>query len=177
VDTAIVSLIVIAAVLAGTLTITHSYLSSQEAILASWREMEQRTDERARTRISPVAAQAISADTVEMALRNEGEPKLADFEQWDVIAQYYDATGGCLVKWLSYTQGLPGNDEWRVEGIYLDASQATAEVYEPGILNPDEEMVIQMKLFPALGTNTTNWATIATPNGISASTVFTRGGS
>lgn len=174
-ETAIVSVIIITVVLVGVLTVSYSYFSSQDAILTSWREMDERLGERVRTRISPIGAETISANKVEVTLKNEGETQLSDFDQWDVIVEYYEAGGGHIIEWLAYTEAAPlGNNEWTVEGIYLDASQATPEAYEPGIFNPEEEMVIQMEVSPPVGASTTNWATTATPNGISASTIFTR---
>jgi len=176
VETIIVSLIVMSIILFGALTISQSYLSSQDAILASWREMEERTGERARTDLSPIGAETRSEGTiVEATLSNEGDTKLADFDQWDVIVQYYTTGGDYNIRWLPYTEAAePGDNQWTVVGIYLDAAAATPEVYEPGILNPGEEIVIRMGVSPPVGVGTTNLATIATPNGISASVIFTR---
>ena len=73
------------------------------------------------------------------------------------------------VAWLPYTAGSPNDLQWTVSGIYMDADTLTPEVFEPGILNPDEEMVIQAKISPSVAMTTTNLITIDTPNGISAS--------
>jgi hypothetical protein len=174
-ETALAALIILTVVLYGAVTVIHDYLSAQDAIMTSWREMEERLGERARTDISPLGAETQSAGAiVEVILRNEGDTKLADFDQWDVIVQYYRASGQYLINWLPYTEvESPGDNEWTVAGIYLSASEATPEVYEPGILNPGEEMVIRMKVKPPVGPATTNLATIATPNGVSATAVFT----
>jgi len=176
VETAIAALIVLTVVLFGVLTIVQGHLSSQDAILESWREMEERTGGRARTQISAIGAGTESqGSTVKVTIKNEGETKLADFDQWDVVVQYYRATGDCLMEWLPYTETIPPEENrWTVVGIYLDASTSTAEIIEPGILNPDEEILIQAKVNPPVGPHTTNLATIATLNGISTSAVFTR---
>ncbi len=174
-ETAIAALIILTVVLYGALTLAYSYLSSQDAILQSWREMEERSGERARTQISAIGAETIEEDTVEVTLRNEGDTKLADFDQWDVIVQYYTAEDGYLIKWLPYTEALaPGDNQWTVVEIYLDASTRIAEVFEPDILNPGEEMIMLIRVSPPVGPNTTSLATTGTPNGISASVVFTR---
>ena len=167
-ETAIAALIILTVVLSGVLTLTHAYLSSQDTILESWREMEERRGERARTDLSPVGATVDAGGaTVTVILENEGDTKLADFDQWDVIVQYYRASGEYLVEWLPYVEGTePGNNQWAVNKIY--------EAYETGILNPGEEMVVRIRLNPPVGPATTNLVTVATPNGISASTVFTR---
>ncbi len=91
--------------------------------------------------------------------------KLADFDQWDVIVQY-DSDGGNVVEWLSYNPGetLMGG-EW---------DKDIGDVFEPGIFNPREVMTITLVVASSIGQPSTNLATIATPNGISASAVFTR---
>ena len=166
-ETAITGLIVITVLLLAILTLSHSFLSSQDAILESWREMEERLGERARTDISPLEATTNPlGDVVEVTLKNEGDTKLADFERWDVILQY--ANGN--VQWYPYGAG---RNKWG-ESIYLDASEGTGEIFDKYILNPEEEIVIQVWL-PLTDTVPvgTHWATIATANGISASTFFT----
>jgi hypothetical protein len=172
-ETTITGLIVITVLLLAILTLSYSFLSSQDAILESWREMEQRLGERARTNLSPLGATTdpLLGNTVEVTLRNEGSTKLADFDQWDVILQYIDSGFGDHTKWYPFGAG---SNTWGVEGLYLDASEGTEEVFDPDILNPGEEMVIQIWVSPPVGSPTTNLATVATPNGISASTAFTR---
>jgi hypothetical protein len=109
---------------------------------------------------------------VEVALRNSGQTKLGDFARWDVIVQYYDSGGTYYVKWLPYIEGTPGDNEWRKKGIYLNSENLTAEVFEPGILNPGEELVIEAKLNPPVGVGTTNLVVTSTPSGIPASITF-----
>ena len=164
-ETTISALIILTVVMFGVLTLTYAYLSSQDAILESWRDREERRGERARTQISPVGAEAIDADTVEVTLRNDGDTKLADFDQWDVIVQYDTDNDGDhdAAEWFSYHTPPPIDGEW---------SKAIGEVFEPGIFNPSEEMIITIE--PSLEISHTGVAIIATPNGITASKVFTR---
>jgi len=164
-DTAITSLIVIAVLLLAVLTTSEHYFSSLDTILESWREMQERLGERARTDLSPVGAQTISnGSVVEVTLRNDGDTKLADFDQWDVILEYDGSDYACHIAWYPYGSG---QNEWSVYGISPDA-------FDPDILNPGEEVVIWISASPSVKEGTTNLATIATPNGITASTVFTR---
>ena len=169
-ETAIAAVIILTVVLFGVLTIIQGHLSSQDAILESWRKMEARLEERAGTDISPIRANTMGVgDIMEVTLRNEGDTKLADFDRWDVIVQYYTSSGAYLIKWLPYTDAAsPGDNQWTVAGIYLDASVATPEIYQPGILNPGEEVKIHMKLQPAVDMETACWATIDTSNGVVA---------
>ncbi len=165
-ETAITALIVIALLLLVVLTISERYFSAQEAVVKSWQAMEEQMEERAGTNPAPVDAGTIAGGAiVEVTLRNEGDIKLADFDRWDVIIQYYDDFDGYYIKWLPYAQ--PG-DRW------VEVFPPEAQVFDPNILNPGEEMVIQISVSPSVKEGSTKWVTIATPNGITASTVFTR---
>ena len=173
-ETAITALIVISLLVLSILMVTERSLSAQSSFSESLRQMQDGIEERSRTSITPIKAET-KADgaTVEITLKNTGNTKLADFQQWDVILEY-DAGGDWQTRWYSYTASSPASNQWTVANIYLDAAALTPEIFEPKIFNPGEEMVIQVKVSPAVGSPTANWATIATPNGISASTVFTR---
>jgi len=172
----LVALFCIALILFGVFTLSQVSLSSTDKIATAWREREGTSVEMAKTHIPALGAETQSAGTiVEVTLDNTGETKLEDFDKWDVIVQYYefdDPDYIYYIKRLPYTENAPGNNEWTVEGIYLDAGTSDPEVFDSGIFNPEEEMVIQMKVDPAVGTGTTNLATISTPNGVSTSVVF-----
>ncbi|MDD5093382.1 MAG: hypothetical protein PHV74_03245 [Dehalococcoidia bacterium] len=73
---------------------------------------------------------------------------------------------------LTYAESSPGNYEWTSRGIYLNAGASEPEMLEPGILNPGEEMIIQLQVIPAIGANTTNQVIISAPNGVSTSAIF-----
>ena len=51
-------------------------------------------------------------------------------------------------------------------------ASSTAEVLEPGILNPSEEMVLLTSVSPNVGIGTDNVVTVSTSRGIAASLVF-----
>jgi len=174
-ETAITALIVISLLVLSILMVTERSLSAQASFSESLRQMQDGIEERSRTSITPIKAET-KADgaTLEITLENTGNTKLADFRQWDVILEY-DTGGGWQTRWYSYTASSPAPaNQWTVANIYLSAATLTHEIFEPNIFNPGEEMVIQVSVSPAVGLSTANWATLATPNGISASTVFTR---
>jgi len=173
-ETAITALIVISLLVLSILMVTERSLSAQATFSESLRQMQDGIEERSRTSITPIKAETkASGATVEITLKNTGNTKLADFRQWDVILEY-DTGGGWQTRWFSYTASSPASNQWTVANIYLSADALTPEIFEPKIFNPGEEMVIQVNVSPAVGSPTANWATLATPNGISASTVFTR---
>ena len=172
-ETAIVSVICIALIVIGGMTMSQGFLTSVDTTSAALEELGVRDEEIMRTELSPVSANTtITGNILYVTLENSGQTKLADFNKWDVIVQYYDGGATYHTKWLPYTDGTPGNNEWTKEGIYLNTENETAEVFEPAILNPREKIKIEAKLNPAVGEDTDNLVVISTPNGIPASVSF-----
>lgn len=172
-ETAIVSIICIALLVIGGMTMSQGFLSSVDTTTLGLEMVSERDEEIMRTNLSTLSATMPATNRVQVSLRNNGQTKLNDFDRWDVIVQYYDSGGTYYVKWLPYTENItPGNNQWRKKGIYLSAENMTAEVFEPGILNPGEEMVIEAKVSPATGVGTTNLLIASTPSGIPASIIF-----
>lgn len=168
-ETAIVSLICIALVVFGGMTMSQGFLTSVDTSTAGLEEIGQRDEMIMRTELSSVSATLPASNTLEVTLENTGQTKLADFDKWDVIVQYYDATGTYYSQWLPYTGGTPGNNEWEVVWIRLNGQP---EIFEPNVLNPEEQIKIRAQLNPSVGAGTTNMVVVATPNGIPVSTYF-----
>ena len=113
-------------------------------ITASWMELRERSEVRAETRIAGPSDLSLTSTTdVDITITNEGDVPLSSFEDWDVIFEVQEASGFSVL-YLDYTTSAsPSANEWTVSGIYLDASLLTAEVVDPGVLNPGEEMIIK----------------------------------
>lgn len=173
-ETVLASIIVIFLILFAVLTLSQALVSAQDVLGESWQEMEARLAAQTRTRLTVVDAYSGEMGTVlTFVLRNDGAVRLSDFERWDVFAQYYDGSDTYHVGWLPYSTSVPTANEWTVAGIYLDEGEAVDEVFEPGICNPGEALVLQLRVSPAVAPGAAIQTTLATPNGISASTVFT----
>jgi hypothetical protein len=167
-ETVLTGLIVITLLILAVLLLSQAYFSSQDAMFASWRDMQERLGAQSRTNLVPVDARTLpggSTDTIEITLKDSGNTKWAtdDFGRWDVILQYVAADGSQHTAWYPYGSGT---NTWTNHNI--------TELYEPNILNPGEELVIWVTISPTVQLASTNTATIATPNGISATAVFTR---
>lgn len=170
---AIAALVALSVMLLAILSLGQSSLASVDLLSKTWKDTAQQRGEIRATQVQALAAVTQSAGTiVKITLKNKGEKALLDFSRWDLALQYYDASGVYHIIWLPYVASGPGNNQWTVVGIYLTTTPSTPEVFEPGIFNPEEEMVIQAKVSPAVGTGTTNRATIATPNGVTTSVSF-----
>ena len=168
-ETAIVSLICIALVVFGGMTMSQGFLTSVDTSTTGLEEIGHRDETIMRTELSSISASQPASNTLEVTLENNGQTKLADFDKWDVIVQYYDSTGTYYTKWLPYTEGTLGDNEWEVVWIRLDGE---TEIFEPNVLNPEEEIKIRTQLNPSVGAGTTNMVVLATPSGIPVSTYF-----
>ena len=168
-ETAIVSIICIALIVFGGMTMSRGFMSSVDASTTGLGEMGQRDETIMRTGLTAVSASLPSANTLEITLENSGQVKLADFDKWDIIVQYHDSGGGYHVVWLPYTSETLGDNEWEIAWLRLDGE---AEAFEPNVLNPDEQMMIRAQVNPAVGANTTNMVVASTPSGITASAYF-----
>ncbi len=165
-ETIIVVLVCIALIVFGAMTMAQGFLTSTDSAALSMEDITVTKGEIMRTEISLIDARRTGAELLEVTLGNTGQMKLASFGKWDVIIQYNDADHTYYTKWLQYTTGTPSNNEWHQTGIYLDAGDNTTEVFELGILNPEEEMIIEANLNPPPREGTTVDAIVSTPNGV-----------
>jgi hypothetical protein len=168
-ETVIVSVICIALVVFGGMAMSQGFMTSVDTSTTGLGEIGERDETIIRTDLSVVSTSMPSTSTLEVILENTGQIKLANFDKWDIIVQYYDGTGSYYTGWLPYTEGTLGNNEWELAWIRLDGDP---EVFEPNVLNPKEQLMIRIRLNPAVGSDTTNMVVIATPSGITASTHF-----
>jgi hypothetical protein len=168
-ETAIVSLLCIALIVFGGMTMSQGFLTSVDASTTGLGNIGHRDETTMRTELSSVSTSLPAANTLEVTLENSGQVKLADFDKWDVIVQYYDGFGTYHTRWLPYAEGTLGDNEWEVAWIRLNGA---AEVFEPNVLNPKEQIMIRAQLNPEVGTGTTNMVVVATPSGITTSTYF-----
>ena len=168
-ETAIVSIICIALVVFGGMTMSRGFMTSVDASTAGLQQVGQQNETILRTELAPISASLSGNNTLEVVLENTGQTRLASFDKWDFFIQYFDGTGTYHVAWLPYTAGALGDNEWTVAWIRLGGA---TEVFEPNVLNPKEQIMLRAQLNPAAGAGTTNMVTVATPSGVTASTYF-----
>ena len=169
--------IIIFVLIFGTLTLSEATLTSQESIQNSFREMESRLGEQSRTNLTALDDPVFVSDNeASLTYENTGSTRLADFDQWDVFVQYFDAStpADYHIDRMNYSEDSPFDNEWAVEGIYLDASDTVDEVFEPGILNPGEQIVLTLNFAPPVGAGEAVQTVVVAPNGIGTARVFVR---
>ncbi len=169
-ETLLVSLVSLALIIVSSVTMAINTLQSTNKAADSWKQMETQSSEIIRTDIVALPPQNYAGGAIDLTVENGGQTNLSNFNQWDVIVQYQ--TGG--VTYLTYTPNYPpgGDNEWTVEAIY--SSGETPEIFDPGVLDPGEHMVVAIVINPEIETGETCKITISTPNGVKSQTQVTR---
>ena len=171
-ETVIVSLICVVLIVMGGMTLSQGFLTSADNTSVALEEMGTRDKELTMTELTSLSAGVdATGGVVTVMLENSGQTKLAYFEEWDLIVQYYDDLGQYHTVWLPYQDAVLSDNQWTISGLYLESNP---ESFEPNILNPGEKVKIQAQINPCVGENTTNLLVLCTPNGIPVSTYFIR---
>ncbi len=171
-ENVIVFIICAALIIFGGMTMSQNFLSSVDNNSTSFARMEERDISIFRSALSAVRVTEPTAADIEVTIRNTGQTKFRNFDKWDMIVQYTDEDNAYHVKWLPKVAGTPGDDQWSVKGIYMNAQLGTPEVFDPGILNAGEEIVVQAKLNPSVKTGATNMVAVSAENGTETSIIF-----
>ena len=170
--------IAIGLIMGAVMLLAWSSLFSADQVSLAWEGKVQRSIERDRSELSLISADLVATSTnIDVSIRNSGQTALRDFSHWDLVIQYYatSSNSGLNVDWLPYTTTTPPSTRnWTVSGLYLNAATLKAEVYEPNVFNPGEEMIVRINITPVIPTSTDNLITIGEPNGVTVSAPFSR---
>lgn len=109
---------------------------------------------------------AVCCTDIDFTIQNDGATPVVDFSQMDVVVQYTLA-GIVYADYGAFTTltSPQPSDTWRALSI-------TNDLIDPRVLNTGESLNGIVRVFPAVGTGTTNWLQVTTELGISASSVF-----
>ena len=169
--TVVVSIMCLALVVAGGMMLSQGILTSADSTAGSVLTISSREADISRTALSQVTVESVTFDSaLRVRVRNTGLDKLAGYERWDVIVRYDDAGGESHAAWLPYTASAPAANEWTVADIWHDGPN---EFFDPGILNPQEDLLIYAPLDPAPAASSAAEVTVIAPNGVYDSVSFT----
>jgi len=168
-ENALVTIVCIALLLVAGLAMVHSTLSSVDTVSTTLKEAELRYGEMSRTEIALGDTAVISPDNtlIDVTVFNQGQEPIHDFGKWDIVLEYYDAGADYYVVRATYTTTDPPD----LDNHWTNQTPIPA-TFEPEVLNPGEEMMVRIKLAPALGGGTDFLVVMATPNGVATSRTF-----
>jgi hypothetical protein len=160
-DTILVSLFTVIMLIVSTLVMVASSISSLNKISDSYQVMEQRSSTLQRSGLD-VSLNQFQEGIILLNAQNTGQTDLSDFTSWSVLLQHTD--GG--IEYLTYTADLPpAPGTWGMNGIFLGQDP---EVFDPGVLNPDEQGQLAINPATPIGGQEAVRITIMTAGGATA---------
>ena len=160
-ESILISLVSLALIIISSVTMTMNILSSTTKLTESWKEMQANAIRLQRTAIVSVPPQDYSGGPIKLTVKNEGQLNLSDFARWDVIIE--DLVNG--TRYLSYSSDYPpGGNQWAIQGMFI--SETVPEAFDIGVLNPGEQLLMDINPDPATPSDHPVKITVATGDGI-----------
>ncbi len=173
--TALASLIALFLVIGTTITAVYTVLNTSGDRAMSLAESNERLVAELETSIDLLSSTATAdagSTRVDIVITNDGRRSLGSFENWDVTVRYEPAGApGETVVHLSYSASESDNT-WTDASLWLDYGNSVAELIEPGRLNPLEEVLMRVRLNPAVQSATTGEVAVTTPTGVTRTSFF-----
>jgi archaellum component FlaF (FlaF/FlaG flagellin family) len=154
-------------VIISMVTMVVSSLNSANMVSDSFRDIEERISAERGTSIDITEAEVIE-EQVFISVTNDGNYKLGQFDKWTVLLE---AQNG-VTHYVQHVEGtFPGDGEWAVQEIVLP--NGSPEVFDPGILNPWETMVLVLNVPAIFQAGFAARPIITTPNGVTCQCLIT----
>ena len=173
----IVGVLTLAGIIAGTVALALGALGPQLDVADAVKFVRHEAGSVAGIEMSTVLVDVTDGGTeLSLTVRNDGETPLRVTEDWDLILAYDSLPGstGLEIVHLTFTESVSlDNDEWLVEGIYLDASESEVEQFGKDIFDSGEELVINAKFATSISSPSTNSLALSTDSGVTLSAQFT----
>ncbi len=172
-ETALAGLFISIVLIFALLTLTQTALTTQDMLVVGEQEMQARLADQARTDLE-ISDIQVAGTTIDMMVRNTGDVMLSDFDEWDLILEYYRPNGvyTYTVNWLPNTVLASQYGEWTTGSIYMSGGSYEPEVFDLGILNPGEEVEVAVHVTSPVAQNSINRVTIGVANGVRRSAYF-----
>lgn len=171
---ALISLIALAIMIAGVFAMLGSLFDSNTTTSRALVDEGISLSEIAQARIATTRAHT-SGDAVrtnvDVTIANTGNVDYGDLGKWHITVQYRATSGELEIKQLLFSD-VTADNKWMLQAIYEDAATALQEIIDPKVLNPREEMVIRLRLNPAVQQDTMGRVVVTPPVGEPAAILF-----
>lgn len=171
---ALISVIALAIMIAGVFAMLGSLFDSNTTTSRALVDEGIALSEIVQARIATTRAQT-SGDAVrtnvDVTIANIGNVDYGDMSKWHITVEYRGSSGELEIKQLLFSDATSDN-KWMLLAIYEDAATALREIIDPEVLNPREEMVIRLRLNPAVQEDTNGRVVVTPPIGEPATILF-----
>lgn len=160
------ALVVAAILIIGAAVIASVMGSSVDTVGDSWRDINVVTEERLGTQLAVVSTSVGNGGSdISVNISNSGRTSIYDPSRMDVIINYDGTDNERHLLWMPYSDGALQDNTWTVSAI-------SGDYRNPGVLDPGEEMTIQIRISPATQDGPDRWLVISTDTGVTYSIYF-----
>ena len=155
--------LIISSFLLASVLMFGSFLTTSSTQAESIRDLGKLNQQKAGSEISITSGIVTASITgshtdITLLVDNIGSQSVQSFDEMDVIAQYTDSADATVLKYLAYSDGGPGVNQWTnpVTGI-------TPDTFNPRMWDPDETMTIKLRVAPPVKQGTSALVVVNTP--------------
>lgn len=160
------ALVVAAILIIGGAVIAGVMGSSVDTVGDSWRDINVVSEERLGTQLTVVSTSVGNGGSdISVNISNSGRTSIYDPSRMDVIINYNGTDNERHLLWVPYSDGALQDNTWTVSAI-------SGDYRNPGVLDPGEEMTIQIRISPATEDGPDRWLVISTDTGVTYSIYF-----
>lgn len=171
-ENVLTAVIVIFLFLFAGFTLSETLITSQDTLAIVEMDTQSRNQARLNTSLKITRTQTKdSGQTIQLDVLNDGQNRLYQYDQWDVIIRYTTADDQLFVSWVPYTRVFTTGNQWTIEGLYTDSQP---ETFDLQVLNPGETIVIVLNLSTPVKEDTALQFSLCTENGYATDLIFPR---
>ena len=161
--TVIAGMVVIATFLLTSVLMFGTFLSTSVSQGESLKVLTDVSSKRLGSGLTITNASVVTPGGPDVAVQvdNSGSQSVVRFGELDVIPKYTDTANNAAFKYLAYTTGALGNNQWTIAttGVQPDS-------FNPGMWDPGESLPIDLRVSPAIKTGAAAEVVVGTPWGV-----------
>ena len=161
--TVIAGMVVIASFLLTSMLMFGSFLSTSVSQGESLKVLTDVSSKRSGSGLTIDSASVVTPGGPDVAVQvdNSGSQSVVRFGELDVILQYTDTDNKAALRYLAYTSGSLGINQWTIAttGVQPDS-------FNPGMWDPGESLPIDLRVSPAIKAGAAAEVVVGTPWGV-----------
>ena len=161
--TVLAGMVVITTFLLTSALLFGTFLSTSVSQGESLKVLTHLSSKRLGSALTITSASVVTPGGPDVAVQvdNSGSQSVVRFGELDVILKYTDTDNNAALRYLPYTSGPVGNNQWTIAttGVQPDS-------FNPGMWDPGETLPIDLRVSPAIKAGTAAEVVVGTPWGV-----------
>ena len=159
--------LIISSFLLASVLMFGTFLTTSNTQAQSIRNLGRLNQQKASSEISITSGTVTSPVTgsgtdMTLLVDNIGSQSVQSFDEMDVIVQYTNSSDGTVLKYLTYSDGGAGDNQWT-----YPATGITPDTFNPRMWDPDETITLELRVAPSVKQGTSALVVVSTPKAAS----------